>query len=202
MKTNITIEVKKVSNNGISIIADWIKESKDSSTNSMLYMENAYTIEDNKIILDPFLVKILETRYCIDSKEVLNCLVNNVPYALVPNENFKSDWDFSTWLANTRNQLHSELRFPYSVSVCDGNKGWDVFYFRKDELEAFKKSRGTKETSIFLDDIDNKYNFKNWIVEYNVKFNDYVLVNEKERVDSICTKNTNPLSNQRLVQAL
>ena len=48
---DITIVVKKVANNGISIIADWTKEPKESSTNSLLYMENAYTVENKNIIL-------------------------------------------------------------------------------------------------------------------------------------------------------
>ncbi|WP_152633313.1 hypothetical protein [Aliarcobacter butzleri] len=202
---DITIVVKKVANNGISIIADWTKEPKESSTNSLLYMENAYTVENKNIILDPLLIKILETKYFIDSKEIINCLVNNVSYSIIPTENFNkmvniNTWGFSSWLPNTRNQLYTELRFPYSASVADGNKGWDIFYFKKDDFKSFNKSNGEKKISEFIDDIDDKYNFKNWIIEHNKNFNEYVLLDNKDKIISLCKKDTEPMDNQRVVK--
>lgn len=203
----ITINVKKVANNGISIIADW--SEPNHSTNSMLYMENAYSVENNKITLDPLLIKILETRYCINSNEVLNCLINNVSYALVPNENFdlilkkypNAKWAFDSWIPNTRNHLHRELRFPYSIAIPDGNKGWNMFYFGKDEVEKFDKTRGEKEVSIFLDDLEDKYNFKNWVLQHNISLDCYVLLDRNENIVKTCSKDIKITNDKhRLVQ--
>ncbi|AXH16330.1 hypothetical protein CP985_14235 [Malaciobacter mytili LMG 24559] len=157
-ETNITLQVDVIQNNGISIKVDWSK--KNLSTNSLLRMENAFIDENNQIKLDSSLIRILEEFYFIEPNCILDCLLNSKSYNIKPidgwNEKCKnfSNWNYRIFLANTRNNLLLKLKNPNSM----------------------------KNLSDLIDFMDNKYNFKDWIIHHRVEFNDYVILNEKDDI--------------------
>ena len=76
-----------------------------------------------------------------------------------------------------------------------------MFYFGKDEVEKFNRTRGEKEVSVFLDDLDDKYNFKDWVIQHKINFDDYVLLDKKEDIFKTCSKDIKITDDKyRLVQ--